>query len=70
MTPEKFNELFAPPALTDGFKDFMKLVDRELEKLCGLTSADLPDYLYIDDYEDGFSARITAKRARKAAEDF
>ena len=49
------------------FNDFMAAVDAEIIKVCGLSYDDLPDYLYGDDYDDGFTPKQTAKHALRNA---
>ena len=49
------------------FTAWLGRVDDALEDTCGLTSEDLPDYLYRDAYEDGESPKRVARRAYRAA---
>lgn len=50
------------------FDDWMKLVDFHIARmLSGLTSDDLPDYLYRDAYDDGHIPHTVARRAIRAA---
>lgn len=51
------------------FEEYMKLVDAELIKLCGLTHMDLSDIAYRDCYDDGVPPKSAAKRAYKASMD-
>lgn len=51
------------------FKAWMKLVDVEVVKLCGVNAADLPDFAYRDAYDDGASPVETATEAVAAAQD-
>jgi aromatic ring-opening dioxygenase catalytic subunit (LigB family) len=46
------------------------LVDAELNRLCGMTSYDLPDYCYADAYEAGKQPKTVARLALKAAKEF
>jgi len=52
-----------------GFKygAWLAKVEAEVVKLTGLSTADLDDFLFDNDYEDGFSPRETAKRAIRNA---
>ena len=53
------------------FEQWMAKVDAILSrKLCGLTSRDLPDWMYIDAFEDGVSPASAASQALKAAKEF
>ena len=49
------------------FEAWMRDVDREIEKLSGMTSADLPDALYRDAYDKGVKAVVMAKRVYREA---
>ena len=49
------------------FGAWMKDVDVAVVALVGLSAADLDDYAYYDDFEDGASAKATARRAVRAA---
>jgi hypothetical protein len=52
------------------FDSWKKQVDAILVRLCGMSSDDLPDYGYADAFENGCSAKVTAKRALRAAKEF
>jgi hypothetical protein len=66
-----FDRLFPKGApAPNGFEAWMAQVDAALVKRCGLTSADLPDYCYADDYEDGATPRQAAVAAIHAAKEF
>ena len=70
MTPDRFNQLFpAKPAATTGFDIWMAKVDAILERKIGLSSADLPDWMYCDGYEDGMTPGQAAAAAYRAARD-
>lgn len=45
------------------FKDWMKEVDLNLEDICGISSADLPDVCYHDMYEDDIEAYEAAMKS-------
>jgi hypothetical protein len=45
------------------FDEWMKLVDLEILKLCGMTSDDLPDCCYGDWYKDDVTPKQAARRA-------
>jgi len=49
------------------FDTWMKAVDKHCVALCGLESADLPDYCYADAYDDGLTPKQAAKAAIRAA---
>ena len=51
------------------FEEWMKLVDKELSAICGLTSSDLADFNYKDAWEDGKSAKSIAKKVYKSEQD-
>lgn len=53
--------------MQEPFSEWIQRVDNALEAHCGLTSEDLPDYLYADAYEDGESPKKVARRAYRAA---
>lgn len=52
------------------FDAWMAKVDAVIEKNCGLSNRDLPDWNYLDAFEDGFSPAAAAKAAIKAAKEF
>jgi Family of unknown function (DUF5419) len=56
--------------MKETFEVWMKEVDRILDTACGLTSQDIPDWMYYDAYEDGVKPTVAAKRALKAAGSF
>jgi len=60
----------AGPAPSPKFKAWMKEVDAALIKKTGLSSDDLPDYCYDNDFEDGATPKQAANAAIKAAKDF
>ena len=53
---------------TQQFEQWMAKVDAILVKKCGLDSRDLPDWMYFDAFEDGFSPAAAAREALKEAE--
>lgn len=52
------------------FRDYLTAVDVALIKLCGMSSADLPDWCYHDAFSDGIPAARAARLALKYAKDF
>jgi len=52
------------------YSAWMKKVDAIIVKKCGLGADDLPDFNYLDAFEDGFSPAAAAKEAIKWAKDF
>jgi hypothetical protein len=50
------------------FAEWMAQVDSELESMIGLVSADLPDCLWRDWFEDGTSVKEAALQALEDAE--
>jgi hypothetical protein len=62
-------ETMKPQPCYTNFAAWMAAVDNVLVRLYGLTSADLPDYLYHDDFEDQISPRGAAAAAVRAARD-
>lgn len=52
------------------FEDFMRQVDHHLLKRCGMTSMDIDDWRYRDDYEDGVSPSRSAGRALRYAKGY
>lgn len=51
------------------FESWKLHVDLHLQKLCGMLADDLPDWRYLDDYEDGKTSLQSAKRAIKNAKE-
>ena len=49
------------------FEDWMRDVDAAVGAMAGMSYQDLADYAYYDDFEDGASAKATARRAVRAA---
>lgn len=47
------------------FDDWMKQVNKEVERLSNLSSDDLPDCCYADWHKNGISPKAAAKRAIK-----
>lgn len=45
------------------FELWMRKVDEHLIDRCGMTSADLPDYYYMDLFEDGVDPEEAAEEA-------
>ena len=43
------------------FSEFMEMVNEEIEMECGLSSDDLPDYLYYDAWKDCISPSEVAE---------
>jgi hypothetical protein len=52
------------------FEVWMERVNFEIEKLCGMFAADLPDYDYRNEYDEGCSPKSTARRAVRNAKEF
>lgn len=52
------------------FINWMTLVDRYLDRACGLGHLDIPDYDYAADFEDGETAGDAARAALAAAGSF
>jgi hypothetical protein len=52
------------------FDQWMKLVDEHIKHQCGMTSNDLPDWLYWDAWNKGRKPEAAAKAAIKAARDY
>jgi len=53
------------------FKIWMQQVDAHLEKMCGMTSDDMPDYCYPDAFNQGRTSLATARAAyRRAHQDY
>ncbi len=52
------------------FNAWMKEVEAVLIKKTGLSSDDLPDYCYDNDFEDGATPKQAANAAIKAAKEF
>ena len=48
----------------------IKCEQDHIARKCGLESSDLPDWMYIDAFEDGASPAAAARDAIKAAEEF
>lgn len=48
---------------TKTFDEWMRQVDQELNRICGLSSLDLADQPYYDWYEDGVKSGRAAARA-------
>lgn len=53
-----------------GFEKWKKLVDEHVQRLCGLSADDLPDWDYYSAYEDDVSPAKAAKMAIAAARNF
>ena len=51
------------------FDTWMKQVDAEIDARCGMTSGDLPDWMYRDAFEDGTSPKSAARQAISAAKE-
>jgi hypothetical protein len=51
------------------FEQWMKEVDAEIFRRCGMTSADIDDWRYADDFDDRMSPARTAVRAIKNAKE-
>ena len=47
-----------------------QIAARARARKVGLTSRDLPDWMYIDAFEDGASPASAARQALQAAEEF
>ena len=66
-------ELAAPTPFPDDldgdaeFRAWMLRVNRAVTFAIGLSTDDLPDYLYRDDYDAGYPATETARRAIRAS---
>ena len=52
------------------YEEWKKKVDAELEKICGMDSDDIPDWDYIEAYNNKMSPKRAAKAAFVAAQDF
>lgn len=74
MNQQDFDQLFPVNALGEDqnpkFLAWMKAVDDYLVKRTGLSSSDLPDYCYHDDFDDGATPRQAAVAAIHAAKEF
>jgi hypothetical protein len=51
------------------FNDWMAKVDAALLRKCGLDNRDLPDWTYVDAFEDGFTPNAAAAAALRAAKE-
>ncbi len=49
------------------FTEYMNAVNVYLERLCGMTADDLPDWKYREDYDNDVSPLRCAKRAIRNA---
>lgn len=49
------------------YDEWMLAVDANVQRLCGLSADDLPDYCYADAYDDGRSPSEVARAAVRAA---
>lgn len=65
MTPERFDQLFPAnvPTAPRGFAEWMAMVEAVIFRRCGLASADLDDYCYLDAFEDGATPAQAARAA-------
>lgn len=68
--PKAIYGVVVDPKVVGGFDAWMVKVDAIIQKKCGLSYLDLPDYCYADEYEDGASPAEAAKAAIKAAGSF
>ena len=48
------------------FEAWMAEVDRQMKRLCGMTTQDIADFCYADAFDAGKTPLATAKRALKA----
>ena len=51
------------------FEEWMKQVDAQLERLCGLSSSDLPDAYYRDEYDSETLPSAMARLVFEAAKE-
>jgi hypothetical protein len=58
------------PAANAGFDAWMAKVDAAIARKFGVDSNDLPDWNYLDAFEDGMAPAAAAKAAIRAAKDF
>lgn len=54
-------------AARKSYEDWLRDVDQDVQKLCGVSCDDLPDWRYADAYADGRSARQAARSVVAAA---
>ena len=48
------------------YKEFMKQVDREVEKITGFGSGDFADFVFLSVYESGMTPKETAREMLEA----
>lgn len=58
------------PAANPAYDKWMAKVDAFIARKFGVDSNDLPDWNYLDAFEDGMSPSAAAKAAISAAKDF
>ena len=51
----------------ENFDTWMTMVNLQVERLCGLSADDIPDYCYWDNFDAGISPKVTAEEALEAA---
>ena len=51
----------------NGFETYMDQVNAYLNRLCGMSAYDLPDWCYRDAYDDHMTPRAAAREAYRAA---
>lgn len=51
------------------FEEWKKQVDQAINRICGLSSDDLPDQPYRDWYEEGVPTATAARRAVRYAQE-
>ena len=52
------------------FENFKMAIDLELQRRCGITSDDLPDYHYRVNFDDGISVMATVEEVLENAGSF
>lgn len=52
------------------FDQWMSAVDEACENICGVSVHDLANFPFRDSFDDGYSARSTARAAIKAQGDY
>lgn len=49
------------------FADFMRAVNAEINKLCGMSASDIDDWTYADDFDRNVKPACCARRAVRNA---
>jgi hypothetical protein len=52
------------------FEVWKQKVDQAMQKLCGLSCDDLPDFDYYSAYQNGWTPMSAARSARSAANEY